>query len=480
VRVLFVASEVAPYAKTGGLGDVAGVLPAQLESIGHEVMVVTPLHRQTVDAGHDPRPVWEDLQLEIGRRSIRYGARLSEDGRTWFIDCPELYFRGSIYTNDADEHLRFIVMSRAAIELAQKRQWAPDIVHANDWQAAFLPLLMRSSYAWDELLTSARSVLTIHNLGYQGVFDSDIAPDLGLGDSLYLLHQEQLRAGRINFLLHGIMYADAITTVSPTYAREIQTPEMGVGLDAFLRRRASDLVGILNGVDTTVWNPRTDQHLPWRYSEKSLWRKEKNKEELLGRLGLTYEKGCAVVGIVSRLAGQKGIELIPGPLARVLAAGRARFVALGSGERRLENGLARLAGAFPETASFRSGYDERLAHLIEGGSDIFVMPSLYEPSGLNQMYSLAYGTVPVVRKTGGLADTVRHYSPETGEGTGFLFEHYTEQGLSWALNEALHTHSQPKSFARLQQNGMAEDNSWERRILEYSSLYERLASEERE
>jgi starch synthase len=478
VRVLFVASEVAPYAKTGGLGDVAGVLPAQLEAIGHEVMVVTPLHRRTLESGHDPQPVWDDLQIDIGRHSIRYGARLAEDGRTWFVDCPELYHRDSVYTNDQDEHLRFILLTRAALELAQHRQWAPDIVHANDWQTALLPLLLRSAYAWDRLFASTRSVLTIHNLGYQGVFGAEIVPDLGLGEHLYLLHQEQLRAGRVNFLLHGIMYADTITTVSPTYAREIQTPELGMGLDAFLRRRSADLVGILNGIDTTVWNPRTDPHLPWRYSEKSLWRKEKNKEELLGRLGLTYEKGGAVVGIVSRLAGQKGIELIPGPLARLLAAGRVRFVALGSGERRLEEGLGRLAAAFPDTAALRNGYDEPLAHLIEGGCDFFLMPSRYEPSGLNQMYSLAYGTVPVVRQTGGLADTVRHYSPETGEGTGFLFEHYTEQGLSWALNEALHTHSQPKAFSRLQQNGMAEDNSWERRILEYADLYEGLGAGE--
>jgi starch synthase len=478
VRVLFVASEVAPFAKTGGLADVAGVLPVQLESIGHEVMVVTPLYGHTIDDGHEPALVWDDLQIDVGRHSIRYGVRLAEDGRTWFIDCPQLYFRQSIYTNDPDEHIRFILLSRAAIELAQRRQWAPDIVHANDWQSAFLPLLIRSSYARDQLFASTRTVLTIHNLGYQGVFGAEIAADLGLGEHLYLLHQEQLHAGRINFLLHGIMYADAITTVSPTYAREIQTPEMGVGLDAYLRRRSDDLFGILNGIDTTVWNPRTDRHLPWHYSEKSLWRKEKNKEAMLGRLGITYEKGCAVAGIVSRLAGQKGIELIPGPLARLLAAERVRFVALGSGERRLEEGLGRLAAAFPEMAAFRSGYDEPLAHLIEGGTDFFLMPSRYEPSGLNQMYSLAYGTVPVVRQTGGLADTVRHYSPETGEGTGFLFEHYTEQGLSWALNEALHTHSQPKAFSRLQQNGMAEDNTWERRILEYASLYERLVPEQ--
>jgi starch synthase len=476
MRILFIVSEISPYSKTGGLGDVGGALPAALEAAGHELMVVTPLYRQTREGGHMlyPEPDLADINVQMGPRTAAFSVWRAPDQRTWFIDLPQLYDRPLIYTADPDEYLRFLLLTRAAIELVTRIEWAPDILHCNDWQTALAPLLMRSHYAANPFLANTRSVLTIHNLGYQGVFSSEIAPVLGLGDQQYLLHQDHLREGYINFLEHGILYADALTTVSPTYAWEIQTPEWGAGLDRLLRLRSHDLVGILNGIDTSVWSPRTDKRLPFRYSEKSLWRKEKDKEALMARVALPYEKGTPVAGLITRLTRQKGIDILLRPIAARLEHGDMRFVALGSGERVYEQGLSRLRDDHPDRAAFHNGYDEDLAHLIEAGADLFLMPSIYEPCGLNQMYSLAYGTAPVVRKTGGLADTVTHYDPITGEGNGFVFEHYTEQGLAWALDQALTIYRDRRAWQQLQHNAMAADNSWDQRSIEYGALYKRL------
>ncbi|HSL25428.1 MAG TPA: glycogen synthase GlgA [Acidimicrobiia bacterium] len=471
MQVLFVSAEVAPYSKTGGLGDVAGALPSCLQAIGHDVTVVTPLYA-AVRGAYRLHLVFDSIPIEA--LGLSFGAWLADDGRTWFVDFPPFYDRPSIYTNDSDEHRRFLLLTWAALELCRRRGWAPAIAHANDWQTGFLPLLLRSAYGPDPLFGSTRSVFTIHNLGYQGVFPASIADDIGLRDQQYLLHQDHLHQGRINFLEHALMYADAITTVSPTYAWEIQTPERGLGLDGLLRRRAHDLVGILNGIDTAVWDPRTDRHLQANYSVHSLDDKHFNKVALLERGSLDPRSDLLLVGVISRLTAQKGIELMIRPLARLLAEDRVRLAALGSGEEKYQEAFRWLAAAFPEKVLYREGYDEPLAHLIEGGADVFLMPSRYEPSGLNQMYSLSYGTPPVVRRTGGLADTVRHYDPSTGEGTGFVFDHYTEDGLAWALDQALAVFPQREEWRRLQRNGMAEDNSWERRGGEYDDLYRRL------
>jgi len=477
VKVLFISSEVAPFAKTGGLADVSAALPRHLAAAGHELVVVTPLYDRSPDTT-EPVTSWGDIRVPLGSRTAVFTVRSSvlpgSEVPVYFIDCPPLYHRGSVYTNDADEHLRFILLSRGALEICQRLNWSPDIVHANDWQTALVPLYLRSVYAWDQLFANTKSVITIHNLGYQGSFPAYQAADLGLGDASYMLHQEQLNRGRLNFLAHGIMYADAITTVSPTYAWEIQTPENGAGLDGMLRARAHDLVGILNGIDPHEWHPGTDRHIPFHFSAKSLWRKEKNKEALLVETGLPYQKGVPTVGMVSRLTTQKGIDLLVDAMTWYLQRVDLRFVALGSGERRYEEKLAALAARFPDRAAFRRGYDNGLAHLIEAGADIFPMPSRYEPCGLNQMYSLAYGTAPVVRKTGGLADTVTHFDTETGEGNGFVFEHHNAQGLAWALGQALEVHADKGAWQQLQRNAMAVDNSWTMRAGQYVDIYRRL------
>jgi starch synthase len=482
LKIEFVTAEVAPFAKTGGLADISSSLPRFLKQAGHDVRIVMPLYAR-VRAQHpalalEPVAGMQGVTVLQGSHRFTFSVFAAplpgSDLAVHFVDCPELYDRPFMYTNDPDEHLRFLLLSRAAIEIAQRWQWAPDVFHVHDWHAAMLPLYLRTLYAWDRLFERSRTLLTLHNLGHQGLFGADILPDLGLGADAYLLHQDELRAGRIGFLMTGILHAHRLSTVSPTYAREIQTEAYGFGLHHALAGRAADLTGILNGVDYDEWDPSSDRFLAARYSAKSLYRKERNKQALLEAVGLPHTKGVPVIGLVSRLSPQKGIDLLYEPLPELLAERDLRFVALGSGERDYEDFLRALELRFPGRVRFRAGFDERLAHLIEAGSDFFLMPSRYEPCGLNQMYSLRYGTAPVVRRTGGLADTVEPFDPITGEGTGFVFEHFTAQGLRWALGLGLSVHADPAAWRRLQLNGMAQDFSWQVEGPRYVELYESL------
>jgi starch synthase len=482
MRICHITPELAPLAKVGGLADVLAALPRELLTLGHDVQVYLPLYRRVRESGIETTPVpgLQGLPLAFGRRTLEYSiaaARVPGSPiEVRLVDCPPLYDRPGIYTQDADEHLRFLLLTRGAIECCQRSQWAPDVLHVHDWQTALAPVYLKTVYAWDRLFERTRTVLTIHNLGYQGTFAAEILPDLGLGDGARLLHQEDLKSGRIGFLKSGLAYADALTTVSPTYAREIQGERLGMGLDGLLRQRAGSLTGILNGVDTREWDPQKDKYLTARYSAKSLWRKEKNKEALLQSLGLPYTRSVPVLGIVSRLSAQKGIELLDPTIPELLRERDLRFVALGSGEPRLEQLMQGIQARFPGRACFYRGFSEELAHRIEAGADLFLMPSLYEPCGLNQMYSMRYGTAPVVRATGGLADTVRHFDPVSGEGTGFLFEHFTADGLRWALRTGLAVYDDAGAWRRLQLNGMASDFSWTRSAREYEALYARNAS----
>ncbi|HEV8320734.1 MAG TPA: glycogen synthase, partial [Myxococcota bacterium] len=475
-----VTSEVDPFAKTGGLADVSAALPRHLSRAGHDVRVFVPFYSRVAERGAPGLATVDFIRdVEVWLGPHRYAFSLvtaplpGSDAPVYFVHCPPLYARPAIYTADPDEHRRFLLLCRAALDSAQRMGFAPDIVHCNDWQSGMLPLMLKVNYGWDRLFAGTKTVLTIHNLMYQGTFSADILAETGLAGAANLLHQEQLRAGRIGFLLTGLLYADVLTTVSPTYAREIQTPEHGAGLHEFLRARADHLVGILNGVDD-AWDPATDLLIPFRYSATDLAPKEGNKRALLEAMGLHYTPGVPAIGIVSRLASQKGLDLALEVLPDVLARWKARLVVLGSGERRLEEGFAALQRALPGKVGFFNGFQPKLAHLVEAGADIFLMPSRYEPCGLNQMYSLRYGTVPVVRKTGGLADTVAPYDPRTGEGTGFVFEHFDQAGLRWALEAALKTYDDKTRWRRLQHNGMAEDFSWDAQGRRYEALYAAL------
>jgi len=484
VNVLFVASEMTPFAKSGGLGDVASALPKALAACGHDVRVVMPMYARVHAPGRDFEAVFDDVVLILGGTRITFSVFEAPIPGTsipvYFVRCPRLFDRPSIYTTDNDEHLRFAVLSWASLVIAQHIAFRPDIVHANDWQTGLVPLLLRTMFAWDRLFSATRSVLTIHNIGYQGVFDAHILAETGLGDAAHHFHQEQLHAGHINYLLTGVLYANALTTVSPTYAREVQTAEHGAGLEAFLRQREDVLFGILNGIDEVEWNPEDDPKILHAYSASNFDGKEKNKQVLLETMQLPYAERVPVIGVVSRLAWQKGFDLCVSVLPKLLARSGAELVVLGMGEPKYENFFASLARRFPKQVAFNKSFSEPLAHLIEAGSDMFLMPSRYEPCGLNQMYSLRYGTPPIVHHTGGLADTVSPFDAQRGTGNGFVFEHFDEDGLRFGLNQALRTWGSGDGEDRerwrmLQRNGMRGRFGWDRRITAYEQVYRLIA-----
>jgi starch synthase len=480
LRICAVASEVAPFAKTGGLADVAAALTKYLHGYGHDIRLFMPLYSAIDRERFALAPVARltDLRIIIGSHHYQYSVQTAvlpgTQAPVYLIDCPPLYARAALYTTDRDEHLRFLALTRIAIECCQHLAWSPQILHCHDWHAGFGPLLLRALYGWDRLFANTRTALTIHNIGYQGEFDAAAIADLGLGDNAYLLHQDDLRAGRINALKHGCMYADAITTVSPTYAAEIRTAEYGMGLQEVLQGRAGALVGILNGVDYDEWDPRIDRHISTHYDATRLAVKADLKQRFMARMGLTAGPGTALAGAVTRLATQKGIELMLAALPRLLPHRDLAFVALGAGEPRYEQALRELAAAWPGRVAFNQGYSEELAHWIEAASDMFLMPSQYEPCGLNQMYSLRYGTVPVVRRTGGLADSVQRYDPAAGTGTGVVFDAFTTPALVTAVDAALDLYADPRHWSRMVRNGMAQDFSWERQGAQYVALFERI------
>jgi starch synthase len=480
LTVCLIASEAAPLSKTGGLADVSAALTKYLHAEGHDVRLFTPLY-SSIDRGKfpmQPVPGLQDFSVEVGPHrylvSVMTTQMPASGASVYLIDCPALFHRPTLYTASADEHLRFLAFTRAVFACCQRMQWSPQILHCNDWHTAFAPLFLKASYDWDRLFARTRSVLTIHNIGYQGVFGAAAIGDLALGAKTYLLHQDDLRAGNINPLRHGIMYADAITTVSPTHAREICTDQYGMGLQDSLRARGSSLTGILNGVDYDEWDPRHDRYLPQHFDPDTLTVKAQLKQSFLQRLQLTVPATTPLAGIVTRLASQKGIDLMFESLPQVLEWRDLAFVALGSGEPQYERFFAELQQNFPGRVAFHRGYNDELAHWIEAASDIFVMPSLYEPCGLNQMYSLRYGTVPIVRNTGGLADSVENYDPDTGLGTGVVFNHFDSEALEWGLNMALDLYAEPEHWGRIVRNGMRRDFSWQRQGALYVDLYEKL------
>ena len=479
LSICLLASEVTPLSKTGGLADVAAALTRYLHGAGHDARVFTPCYA-SIDRGAcaaQPVPGLQQLPLAVGPEAYVFSvlrATLAGGAPVYLIDCPELYGRASLYTADPDEHVRFLAFTRAALSACERLNWGPHILHCNDWHSAFAPLFLRTAWAQQPLFAATRTVLTIHNIGYQGIFPAAQVADLGLtAAQQLLLHQPDLAAGRINALRHGILYAHALTTVSPTHAREICSDEYGMGLQDSLRARGAALSGILNGVDYEEWDPRHDRHLPVHYGPGDLAGKGELKRALAPRLALAAGPGVPLAGIVSRLAVQKGIELMFEGLPRVLEARPLAFVALGSGEARYEEFFRALSRRFPGRVVFRGGYDDELAHWIEAASDLFLMPSRYEPSGLNQMYSLRYGTVPVVRRTGGLADSVQHYDRATGSGTGVVFNDFNTEAFEWGLNTALDLYATPH-WARMIANGMRCDFSWQHQGREYLELYARL------
>jgi starch synthase len=481
MRICFVASEIAPLAKTGGLADVAGALPRYLHAQGHDIRLFMPLYSSiglsALGASHVD--VAQDVPLELGVHSYRFSlleARLPGSSvPLYLIHCPAAFDRPSIYTTAGDEHLRFLVLQRATLESCQRLAFAPDIIHCNDWHTALTPILLKTAYAWDRLFASSKTVMSIHNIGYQGVFPAATMYDVGTYIR-WVVDPIVGSSGSINWLREGIRHAHRVATVSPTYAQEICLPSGSYGLDFVLRARGDGIVGILNGVDYSEWNPATDRYLKHRYSIDDLSGKAATKRALLDWLNLPVEPKTPLLGIVSRMTVQKGFDVLFDSLPEILTNRDVALVALGSGEARYEDFFADLQQRFPDRVVFQRGYNEELSHLIEAASDMFLMPSLYEPCGLNQMYSLRYGTVPIVRRTGGLADSVLHFDPATGQGTGVVFNDFDPGGLRWGITTALEWFSWPSVWRRLVQNGMAQDFGWESSAARYEALYDQLGN----
>lgn len=477
MRVLFASSEVVPFSKTGGLGDVSGALPRALAQLGLEVRVVTPFYRSVREGAWRREQVGEvGLDPEGERVQIWEGA-LPDGPPVWFVDHPPSFDRPGLYGESGrdypDNLRRFALFCRAALEWTAASGWMPDVVHCNDWQTALIPVYLRNRRG--PLSDRVATLLTVHNLAYQGVFPAEQFPLLGLPGELFSPRYLEFW-GRVNLLKGGLVFADVLNTVSETYAREIQTPELGCGLEGVLRERAADLYGILNGADYSVWDPRHDPYIPARYGPEDLSGKAACKAALQREVGLREEPRAPLFGMVSRLVEQKGVDLVAACVDRFPQAG-AQLVLLGTGDPAYEAQLLEAAGRHPGWVAVRVGFDERLAHWIEAGCDAFLMPSRFEPSGLNQLYSMRYGTVPVVRRTGGLADSVIDATPEAlarGEATGFVFDEYSPEAFWGAVQRALRAYRDPTTWRTLMRAGMAADFSWSRTAGRYVELY-RLA-----
>ncbi len=468
-----VSSEVSPWARSGGLADVLGALPQALAALGHQVAVVLPRYMHAADA--PATRVIDVLPVPMGPGTIDVAvwsmtATFGPGSVThYFIENAALYGREGLYGDThgefGDNHRRFALLARAALEIS-RRLFPADVFHGHDWQAGLLPVYLREHFSYDPEFAAAKTLLTIHNLGYQGLFPAAMLDDLGLGRHLFNPSQLEFW-GQLNFLKAGMVFSDALNTVSRKYAEEIQTPEYGFGLDGLLRERKAVLSGILNGVDYERWNPATDKYLPAHYTPEDLNGKRECKRALLQEMGLPERLiDRPVFGIVSRFAGQKGFDLI-GEIAREVFQWDVGLVALGNGEARYEDLFRSLCAEFPDKVALRLGFNDALAHQIEAGSDMFLMPSHYEPCGLNQIYSLKYGTVPVVRATGGLDDTI-------DDSTGFKFADYNGIALLSTIRNAALAWEDRDAWRARMVRGMNKDFSWAPSARAYSELYDRL------
>jgi len=480
MQIVFAAPESVPFAKTGGLADVVGALSKEILKLGHEVAVYLPLY-----AAVRPHLIGEikyavrsiTIPFPRGNRFVGIVDGGERDGvKFYFVDCPEMFDRQGLYGNNGDSYgdnaERFGLFCRAVLEAA-KILGVPDVFHVHDWEAALIPVLLRTVYSADPLLKHCATVLTIHNATYQGSFPSATTEQLLLPWEIFTFDKVE-HFNTFNFLKGGIAYADALTAVSPKYAEEIQTPEFGSGLDGALRQRHADLHGILNGVDYSEWDPATDGNLAGHYTPADLSGKRECRKDLLHAFGLEVPEQTPVLGICSRFASQKGFDLLE-QIAGRLAERDVAVVALGTGEPYYEKFFRDFAYANSGRFAVQIRYDDALAHKVEAGSDIFLMPSHFEPCGLNQIYSLKYGTVPVVRATGGLDDTVEEWNPAINAGTGFKFAPYEAQALLDAIDRALAAFYDKKQWSQLMQNGMAQNFSWDKPARAYVAVYEEAA-----
>lgn len=482
MHVLMVTSEAAPFAKSGGLADAVSALSRAMRRLGHDVRLVMPRYASIPLDGLSamPKPLSVSMGGVVERATVYKGVLPGSDAPVYFLDHEGFFGREGIYGSKgepdyADNPKRFAFLSRAAFRLCDALRWKPDVFHAHDWPAALCPVYKRHA---EPVYASCASLLSIHNLGYQGIYPKSCYPYLGLPWELF--HGASFEYyDSVNLLKAGIAGSDGLSTVSPTYAREIQTPELGCTLDGLLRARSAALVGILNGVDGADWDPSTDALIPATYSRDDLSGKARCKAVLQETLGLPVDPDTPLIGMVSRLTDQKGVGELFGPtygcVQRLCRDIDLQMAVLGSGDTWCEDELRSLSARF-DNFKAEVGYSERLAHLIEAGADFFLMPSRYEPCGLNQMYSLRYGTLPIARRTGGLADTISSFNQDTGAGTGFLFDNLTPRAVYDTAGWAVWAYyNRAEQVTAMRRRAMAQDFSWDASAREYETLYRRLS-----
>jgi starch synthase len=461
MKIVMCASEVVPFAKTGGLADVAGALPLALEDLGEEVIVVMPAYKTTQSPKFNIKRSKEDISYSIMGKNIK----------VYFVESEKYFNRDGLYgdkTGDYPDNLdRFSYYCKRTLELLKEINFRPDIIHVHDWQACLIPVYLKNLYAKDSFYKNIKTILTIHNIGYQGLFSKEEFPRLGLDWSLFNMEMLEFY-GKINILKGGMVFCDIINTVSPTYSKEIQTKEFGFGLEGILNKRCTSVFGILNGLDYSIWNPETDKFISQDYSLQDIDGKYKDKEDLQRICKLPIKNEIPLFGIVSRLAQQKGFDILAEAIDRICKM-KLQLVILGTGDLKYHELLEKMVKKYPKVISLHLKFDDPLAHKIYAGSDIFVMPSKYEPCGLGQMISLKYGTIPLVFKTGGLADTV------TGE-NGFVFENYNKEDLIKTIKKATQAFANKKKWHALIENTMQCNFSWGESAKEYIRLYEKASS----
>jgi starch synthase len=488
LKIVFIASECVPYAKTGGLADVAGALPGALRELGHDVIIVMPLYGSIDRSKFGIHPALSPMGVWMGDTQewcAVYSATNPDGVPVYFIEFERYFQRAGLY-HDAefndylDNPRRFAFLTRAGLQLCKDIGFKPDIVHAHDWQTALASAYLKI-WDWnDSLLGGAASILTIHNVGYQGKYPASDYDYTGLQWGNFTAEKFEDH-GAMNYLKGGIYYADMVNTVSPNYARETRTPELGYGMAMYLNDKGDRYLGILNGVDYSDWNPAVDTLIPARYTPQDLSGKAICKAELQRRFKLDVDPHVPLVGVVSRFADQKGLDLLAEAIERIANNMRVQFAILGSGDKVLEAFYGQLPKRYPGWIGSHIGYSNELAHWIEAGSDFFIMPSRYEPCGLNQIYSLKYGTLPIVRATGGLDDTVQQYDESSGQGTGFKFWDASAHAIYYAVGWAVSTFfDRPDHIGQMQQQAMAEDYSWEKSAQEYVAAYQRAIAIKRQ
>ena len=480
MRILLASPEVVPFAKTGGLADVAGALPKAVAKRGHDVRVVLPKHRMVDAAKHGLQQILASLPVPVAGRTENASIWQGRIGPVpvYFVGHDGYFDREALYqTKDGDypdNAERFAFFSRAVIEMARGLDFVPDIFHCNDWQTGLIPTYLRTTLQSAREFQACGVLFTVHNLGYQGLFGPEALAVANLGQELFNPFGIEFY-GKVNFLKAGLIFSDLINTVSRKYSQEIQTEAFGHGLEGVLRARARDVHGILNGIDYDEWHPGRDPFIAAKFSQDDLAGKSACKADLQRTFGLAERPGVPLLAVISRLAPQKGMDLVAEALGAMLALD-TQFVLLGTGDAALHKAFEAAKASHRSRIGLKLGFDVALSHKIEAGTDMFLMPSRYEPCGLNQMYSLAYGTVPVVRATGGLDDTIQPFDPTTGEGTGFKFAGETSQALLETVRAAVALYRRPDQWRRLIQNGMACDFSWDRSAREYEALYQQIVA----